>query len=145
MTLPLIVDLPEFDERPELIQPLLGCLRECRSVPQSVLWRVAVLAQRAGATAPATNIINHRIVPELIRHQRRGMGCYCCFSPLVRSVLDLLVESDPSAVLRFFRATREKHIRDDESEVDEGRREYIARAHERLSRRAMAVRLRRPG
>jgi hypothetical protein len=138
VTLSLFVELPELDRRPELILTLLPMLEAIPNLPQSIWWRVAVLAHRAGNDAFAARVLNRHVVPDLVKTIRRH-GLYA-----IEAVLAVLAKLDPSTALRVLRMTRPQGVRDDEDETWADRRELLAAAHEQLGRPELARRLREP-
>ncbi len=133
LTLPPIVMLPELEERPELVVPLVGLLEDWEDVPVEVWKRAADLAIRAERGALARRIFNKRIVPNLSRQMRNEI--------LDSEGIELGLKLDPSALLRVFRQTRPRSVKGDEAEPPE-RSELIIKIHEALGRGRLASRLR---
>lgn len=137
--LALVLELEEFDHRPELILPLIPVLESARHLPETLQWRAAARAHTAGRSDFAARVLNGRMLPRLVRAIERHGVCPCCSEPALRA----LAELDPTAALQALRRTREKGVRGDEAE-DGRRRGLLATAHGRLGRGALAGRLRRP-
>lgn len=136
LTLPLIVALDEFDQRPELIGPLIPLIQDCDMLPREFWLRAATLAYEAGAMEFAYRVVTERAVPYLLRMNRvEGV--------LGSTVVSILIKVRPSAALRVLRATRPRGVRaDEEEEANSIRRSLLADAHEALGRTNLARRLR---
>ena len=139
MMLALVLELEEFDQRPELILPLIPMLETAQHLPETLRWRAAARAHKAGRSDFAARVLNGRKLTRLVQTIERHGVCPCCSEPALRT----LVELDPTTVLRALRLTREKGVRSDEAEDDGQRRHLLAAAHSRLGRDALAGRLRR--
>jgi hypothetical protein len=139
LTLPLLLELDEFQKRPELILPLLPLLDGDAHLLEQTCWQAAALAHRAGRSDFALQLLNRRAYPRLIRAVRNHGVCPCCSEPVLRT----LAEADPSIALRILRATRSKRVRSDEEEFDGRRRALLITAHERLGRAELASRLKK--
>ena len=138
MMLSLLLELEEFDQRPELILPLIPLLESEHHLPETLRWRAAARAHKAGHSDFAARVLNGRKSTRLVQAIERHGVCSCCSEPAVQT----LVELDPTTLLRVLRLTREKGVRGDEEE--DGQRRYLfAAAHSRLGRDALAGRLRR--
>ena len=135
LSLPLIVEMEVFDERPELVLPLLPYVEACKELAERAWLRTAALAHRAGEFGFAYRVLRRQAVPYLLRQYRRLGRCD-------REVLQILVEHDPSAALQVLRRTRARGVRDDSRERDSSRVRLLALAHEKLNRphRAHALR-----
>ena len=136
LTLPLIVELPEVEARPELILPLLPAVERCKGLASSTLLLAARLARRAGASAFSEQVVRRRAVPYLLAQNRHGQD-------LDGNVMALLIELFPSMALRVLRRTRPVWVRTDEEEDWSRRRAWLAAAHEALGRTARARQLRK--
>jgi len=132
LTLPPIVMLPELEDRPELVVPLLAPLERCEDIPVEVWTRTADLARQAERLEQARRIFHKSIIPSLSRQMKNGN--------LDDKAMELGLELDPSATLRLFRRTRPPRVKSDEQEPSD-RRKFIARAHEALGRKSLALRL----
>jgi hypothetical protein len=137
VTLPLFLELPELDQRPELVLPLLPTLGAIPNLPRPTWWRAGLLAHLSGQGAFAGRVLNRHVVPELVKTIRR------LHISSVADVLTALAQIDPSTALRVLRLTRPKNVCDDEDETDLYRRHRLADAHERLGRAELARRLRK--
>jgi len=133
LTLPAILMLPELEDKPELVIPLLTPLEKGGDVPAEIWLRAADLARQAERPDRARRIFLNRIAPYLAREMKIGN--------LDDKALDLGLALDPSAVLRLFRQTRPRRVKSDDEEPPD-RRAFIARAHEALGRENRARRLR---
>lgn len=67
-TLPLVLNLPEIERRPELAVPLLRRVAQCRVLPDATLVTAAHLAARAGSA----DLVQRLLLPRLLDHLRRG-------------------------------------------------------------------------
>jgi hypothetical protein len=139
MMLALVLELEEFDQRPELILPLIPWLESAQHLPETLRWRAAARAHKAGRSDFAARVLNGRKLTRIVQTIERHGVCPCCSEPALRT----LVELDPTTVLRALRLTRGKSVRSDEAEYDGQRRHLLATAHSRLGRDALAGRLRR--
>ncbi len=137
LTLPLIVELEEFDIRPALIGPLLPLVEQCEVLPFTVLMRVVHLAYRGHFRHIADRIARKRIIGQLMRKKNR-QGNLAHIWGQVNSLVDTMAEYNPSAALRILRATRPRGIHSDEEEVHPQRRRLLATVHEALGRRKLA-------
>jgi hypothetical protein len=132
-----VLDLPEWNQRPELVIPLLPSLEKCATLPDLLWLRIADLAHRAGATQFARQVWRQHGAPYFLKLRRRYVYHH---SILLRG----LAELEPSLALRVLRRTRVQGVRRDEDETDSVRRELLATAHARLGRTQRAERLRAP-
>ncbi len=132
LTLSPIVMLSEFEDRPELIVPLLALLEACEDVAIEVWTRAADLARQAGRLDQARRILHKRILPQEYRQLKNGN--------LDEECIKLALNLDPSAMLRLFRRTRPPGVKNDRKEPAH-RRKYIAGAHEALGRAQLSRRL----
>lgn len=134
LSLTLILGLPELEENPTLILPLLPYLEAEKALPDHTMLQAVRLAYQAGEQHFVRRAIQSWAPAYLQRYRRYG------YWPNADLVM-MLAELDPSAALRFLRNTRPRGVRRDEEE--EGwRREALAVAHENLSRYALAQKLR---
>ncbi len=134
LTLPPIIMLPELEDRPELIVPLLAPLERCEDVPIEVWVRAVALAGQAGRFEQARRIYHKHVIPFLSKQIKNAA--------FEEESVELGLKLDPSAVLRLFRQTRPRSAKSDEQESP-NRRKFIAQAHEALGRRILARRLQR--
>lgn len=154
--LSLVIELPEFENRPALIAPLLARLESCDELSEATRLRAMKLARRvvraansagaaaAGAASVALPIplqaledFVQRAIPRaasyLLRVRRRDMD-----RGLDGELIEALLESNPSAALRVLRKTRPHGVRRDEAESDPHRRRLLALIHRRLGRATLA-------
>lgn len=138
LTLPMLLDLPEFESRLELVLPLLPRLMDREPMAIASLVRAAWLAYKAGETAEATRLLRLRVVPEI--H---------CIPGYDYKTLGILVKIDPINGLKALRATRPRHnwelvgsnrVRSDEQEP-KNRRDLFAEAYQMIGRINKAKRL----
>jgi len=135
LTLPLILELDELEERPELILPLLPFIESCQELSDNVWLRAARLAHQAGASGFAQRVLRSRAVPYLLKLHKQQQG-------LDSEAITLLIKLAPSAALQMLRRTRQRGVQSDHDETDPTRRESLAQAHEALGRPLRAKRLR---
>ncbi|MBN1851609.1 MAG: hypothetical protein JW829_02765 [Pirellulales bacterium] len=142
LTIPHVIELEEFDIRPELIIPLLPYIDKCRFLEASTLCRAVNLIQKVGSEESVGNFVMRHVPRHLIRHlmQISRFDCQCMTSD-TNELLNKLVDINPSVALRVLRATRPKGVRSDESETNPNRREALARAHALLGRLKRSKRL----
>ncbi|HEY2514726.1 MAG TPA: hypothetical protein VGI39_27865, partial [Polyangiaceae bacterium] len=136
LTLPLLIALPELDERPELAVPLLAILDGVGDVPLPTLVRASELVLRAGQGGAISRDLRRRLtkLPPVAEDGLRGW---------LGRALGLLIELSPSDALRFLRETRARGVRTWRDEHDVLRLEFAARAYEALRRPGLAATLRR--
>ena len=134
LTLSLVLEVPELEERPELIRPLFPRLEACKSLPDRAMMRAAYLAHLAGARGFAHRVLREVGVRHVLRTHRQ-------FHWLDRETMTVLVELEPSTALRVLRKTRPPDVGSDDDEYFLDRRRYLARAYELLGREARANRL----
>jgi hypothetical protein len=123
LTLPLILDLSELDDRPELIVPLLPAIAAASQLSVESVLRAAMLAHRAGADDFARRSLKAHACDYLIRQWRRH-------GQFNEQVATRLADIEPAAALRVMRQTREKHVRSDEEEHWQPRRRLLATIYE---------------
>ena len=120
-TLPLILALPELQERPELVVPLLRPLAESGHMPIGPIWTAVHLAIQAGSTDLARRLFARRLA-DLVREG------YWYTGP------DLLLELDPGRLLTALRQSRETSVRDWLDDTDGDRLAAAAAALDALHR-----------
>jgi hypothetical protein len=126
-TLPLLVELPEMRQRPELVVPLLRPLAECRSLPEGTLITAAHLAVQAGA-ADLVGRLFLQTITEYLRRNPRGLYW------IDPRASELLLRFDPARLLALLRESREKSVRDWSEETDGDRLASAAAALDALHR-----------
>jgi hypothetical protein len=124
-TLPLLVSLPEFQQRPELVCPLLSRISRAESLTLDVLLQAAELAHRAGDSQAASRLLRRRALPEILRESRE----YYSFN---RTMIGRMIAVDPSVALRAMRYTRPPGVKKDDQETDPVRRRLLAEAYTAL-------------
>jgi hypothetical protein len=129
ITLPILLDLTEFEQRPELVLPLLPLVADDRALASSVLARAAWLAFKAGVVSEARRLLRLRIMPEAYR-----------IPHFDNVTLDRIVQIDPSRGLRVLRATRPKNVRSEDRERGY-RLKLIAEAYRLLGRNVKSKKL----
>jgi hypothetical protein len=126
-TLPLVLELPELQERPELVLPLLRLVAECWALPAESLVTAAHLALEAGAA----DLVRRLLLQPLTNHlQRLYRGYLARYS----RAPNLFLRLDPSRLLAALRQTREASVHDWLDERDAHRLEMAAAALEALFR-----------
>ncbi len=103
VTIPLVLDLPELAQRPELAVPLLRPAAECRTLPDQVLITAATLGVQAGAD----DLVRRLFVPRLADHLWRS------FRSRRRDprAVEILVRLDPVRLMDVLRRIRAKTAR----------------------------------
>ena len=134
LTLPLILSLPEFEDRPELIVPLKSKISRAGFFPHEAAVQAVRLAMKAQEEDFALHIAKQRLLPRCMRELRRGGW-------IDESLLRMFARLDPSLTLRVLRQTRSTGIRADKQETDPVRRRLLALAHGLLGRELRAKRL----
>jgi hypothetical protein len=127
-TLPLVLALPELQDRPALAVPLLRPAAECRTLPDGALVTAAHLATQAGAAG----LVHRLLLQPLIEHLRRGYQgghARCDYR-----AINLLLRFDPARLLALLRQTRDRSVRDWLDEPNLSRLEDVALALETLHR-----------
>lgn len=133
LTLPLLLELSEIRQRPELAVPLLDEAERCPELPLASRGRALVLAWSAGAHERVARFAAQHVAPLLDR--KTGVI-------LDHEALLLMVEiGHASAVLRHLARTRARGVRSVADEADGWRTFTAARAHEALYRRRLAASL----
>ncbi len=130
LTLSMLLELPEFANRPELVRPLRHDLENAEGL-NTEHWVTAVRsATAAGDRALAVKLMTRHLVPSFLReHRRRGW--------IPSEWLEVIAAADPSTAIRLLRSTRPKGVRrDDEDEED--RKRILATALRALGRRKQA-------
>lgn len=131
LTLSLVLELPEFDERPELILPFLGDIENTDGFPIQLLQRIISRLHHAGATHQAKKMISCRLIPLAINLFRRDTWQNT-------SIAETVADIDPSAAIRLIRKTRSTGVRRDEDEFHEHRKRILAKAFSALGRNRKA-------
>lgn len=136
--LELIIRLPEFETRPELVRPLLPLFNQYEgSLPMSTRVCVARLSHLAGMRDVAARLLDSKacewIARELIRYRD--------FHSQAGNALILLSEYRPSAALRIVRATRTRSVRRDEDETEYLRRRLLFKCFSALGRDHLAAKM----
>lgn len=120
VTLPLVVALPEIQQRPELVVALGPALLAAAAIPDATMIHAARLALAAGDHAMADRLLAGRVRPQMMIDTPRWIG-------------DLLARIRPSQALALLRETRARGVRSWESEPVE-RIVVAAQAMETLRR-----------
>ncbi len=126
-TLPLILNLFEFQQRPELVIPLIPYIETCKNLPIHVLIRTATLAFRAGAIPFARQILRDLSLAPILE-------AYRLYEWLDHDTMLGLAGLAPSTTLKVLRRTRPDKVRRDEQETHPHRVEQYAVAYEALGR-----------
>jgi hypothetical protein len=130
LSLSLILDLSEFEERPELVLPLLRDIEQAHGLAEELWHRVVSRLHRVGAQEAARRMLRQHLVP-IVQKQRW----------LNIKIGQTIAAIDPSMAVRLVRQTRERGVRRDEDESVEGRREILATAYRLLGREKKAAAL----
>jgi hypothetical protein len=132
--LPIVVNLPVFDQRPELVLPLLGRVAEAPLPPMDKA-RTAHLAHRAGESEAARRVLHDGVARACLRSVARG-------TTLPHDVVHSMVELGfSSTVLKMLKRARPRGVR---RWADERRAHHVllaAHAYRALHRVAQARRL----
>lgn len=126
-TLPLVLELPELRQRPELAAPLLRRVAECHALPDWVLVNAAHLGEQAGSIDLLRRHLLRPLMDFLRRVYRAGGN------PELRTV-ELVGRLDPAGLLSLLRQTRRAPVRDWSDEIHGNRLESAAKALEALFR-----------
>ncbi len=121
VTLPLVLQLPEIAQRPELAVPLLRPLAECRPLPEEAMMTASRLALRAGSA----DLVRHLFLRPLTALLRRDYRS---------DAAEVLLALDPGRLLAAIRQTRDKWVHDWNDEIFGERLEHAAAALEALHR-----------
>jgi hypothetical protein len=121
-TLPLILALPELEQRPELTVPLLRPLAEARDVPIQSIWTAVHLALQAGSADLARRLFARRLADML---RKWGYWIYPA---------ELLLQLDPGRLLAALRRSQETGVRDWLDDTDGDRLAAAAAALDALHR-----------
>ncbi len=133
-TLPLIINLEEIQNRPELITPLIPAINSCKELPDNTILRVAKIAYLANERFFSVQILKKRAEKHLLIEGKNHWG-------MDYTMLEILVEINPSAALRILKKTRPDKIKRDEEETIQQRVRLLSMAHEKLGRVHLAERL----
>jgi hypothetical protein len=136
--LEMLVELPEFKSRPQLIVPFVPHFerRELQLGVSSML-RAALLAFEAGERSFASRVLL-KYGPSYIKQHQTNSG----FMREAVELLKAIVTMHPSVALRLLRETRHRSIRSDAEETNESRRELLADCFTALARPKLAAALR---
>ncbi len=99
MTLPLVLELSELSDRPQLVRPLLPLLLQVGSMNSESWARVIQLAQQAKAHSFVEQVVESQLVP-LMQQQLRDDDW------IEDHLLQMLARYRPSRALRLLHATR---------------------------------------
>ena len=102
LTLPILIELPEMVERPELLVPLVPYLRELRSLSDETILAVAWRLDRAGRP----ELVRSTLGDAFLRAVRRDLQHH--WKGTLRSVAQI---ATPSEILRLLRETRASGVR----------------------------------
>jgi hypothetical protein len=135
--LEVMVQLPEFQRRPQLIRPLVPLIQSAeKHLGVSTLIEVALLADQAKIHDVASTILR-RYALGWIRRQMNHGGYYKAMA-----TIQILIAYHPSIALRSLRETRQRDIHCDNDESDQQRRQLLADCHQALGRPRLASELR---
>lgn len=130
-TLPFVLRLPELQERPELIVPLLRQVADCPVLPEETLLTAASLGLKAGADDLVRRLLLERVIDHLRPICRRGYW-------VDQRAVDVVLRLDPVRLLDLLRRTRPKPVRHWLEEVEGVRLEMAAQTLEALHRPGQA-------
>jgi len=129
--------LDEFQQRKEIIEPLLDLFAFDVTVPFAERFRLAILARLAGKEETARGIIRSLRVNSLPRRLKR-LDCLHCLAfhgiGSYKEVFELLICCNPSIALRTLRSTRPWDTKSDAEETIPTRKKMLARCHQALGR-----------
>ncbi len=138
-TLTIVMRLPSFLERPELIRPLIPLVRQFEhQLSPEILLQSARLAHQCGASEFAAEILRKYAKSFLTAEVRRCGG----LNGYLLDLVSALTEYDPSYALRILRATRAREVRADDEETNATRLQALSTAHAALGRHELARTLR---
>eukprot|EP00456_Euglypha_rotunda_P055506 TRINITY_DN451_c0_g1_i5.p1 TRINITY_DN451_c0_g1~~TRINITY_DN451_c0_g1_i5.p1 ORF type:complete len:1140 (-),score=201.46 TRINITY_DN451_c0_g1_i5:4204-7623(-) len=136
--LEIVVQLPEFLQRPQLIRALIPLIQSVeRYLGVSTLIAIARLADQANIRDIAAGIFRRYALGWIRRRMNHGGYLE------VMETLKILIAYHPSIALRSLRETRQRHIHSDQDEHDRQRRQLLADCHQALGRPRLASDLRR--
>ncbi|MCP4161357.1 MAG: hypothetical protein GY760_14890 [Deltaproteobacteria bacterium] len=128
LTLPLVVEFNEIQDRPELILPLLPAISSCDTLSDIMKIKSAKLAFLAGEKSYSIHLLKKRAEKYLLSEGKNLWR-------LDYQLLEILGEINPSAALRVLRKTREKDVKKDENETDSERKRLLSMVYEQLGRK----------
>ena len=134
-TLPLVLNLVELQNRPELVVPLLPFLKNSKNLPIHVLIRAATLAFRAGEVEFARQIMRDLSLTPILE-------AYKLYEWLDHETMLGLASMAPSTTLKVLRRTRPSKVRHDLQETHPHRVEQYAVAYRALGRQSRALLMR---
>ncbi|MEM7584955.1 MAG: hypothetical protein AAF560_16295 [Acidobacteriota bacterium] len=132
LTLPLVLQLPELDARPELASGVAR-LAERLELPTDAMLRLGQLLLAAGDIEQGRTLAPRLKARALARHRQFQHDSF--------EIVELLAGLDPSRALRLLRQTRSRGVRRWEQETDFKRLALGARASRQLGRRKQARKL----
>ncbi|HET9228475.1 MAG TPA: hypothetical protein VFR31_17495 [Thermoanaerobaculia bacterium] len=130
-TLPLVLELSELEERPELIVPLLRPVAECPVLPEEALLTAAALGLEAGEEELVRRLLLERVFEHLREPCRAGFW-------VDQRAVDVALRLDPVRLIDLLRRTRSKPVRHWLEEDDGVRLEIAAQTLEALHRPGQA-------
>lgn len=138
-SLTIVMRLPFFLERPELIRPLIPFVRTFEhQLSPGILLQSARLAHRCGASEFASELLR-KYAKDFLRAEVRRCGELNGYH---LELVSTLTAYDPSSALRILRATRTRDVRADEDETNVTRLKALCAAHAALGRHELAGALR---
>ena len=130
LTLAMLVDLSEFEERPELVLPFIADLQKCEGLSCSQWGQVIECLIKAGAETAAVRLVRQRVVSVYQREsvrERRGHLRW----------LSAIARVDAATAMWAFRKSRQRFVRRDADEPEE-RKQLLATILRRLGRKKKA-------
>lgn len=134
LTLPLVLELPELAENPELVRPLLPLLANLEALPGLAAVSAARLTLALGERKLAKRLFAKRIEQYALWYMRRH-------NHFESRAAELLIHLEPRLTLRLLRLTRPRGVRGWAQEFEFHRFELAARAYEALHRPNKAIEL----
>lgn len=131
---PMLLELPELSDRPELAEALIPLLRHPDRLPVATCLRACRLLLRAGAVDRVRSYFVQPMAHALWR-------CYCEYGEMDPEIVAFLARCAPSEALRLLRRTRHRGVRSWNDETVGGRLLAAGIAMEGLRRRSQAKRL----
>jgi hypothetical protein len=132
MTLPLVLNLQELENRPRLVVPLLPYIDSYPNLREETLLKAALLLKEAGEIQKAKRLFGWQAENYVWKVYRETEW-------IDAEAMKLLLCIDPAKVLSILRKTRPAAVRNWHDEDDEDRLYLTALAHEALNRPKQAA------
>jgi hypothetical protein len=131
---PMLLSLPEFDSRPELIMGVLPHIRNRSRLQGDICLRAALLLDKAGAGETGAVLFGAQIEHLLIQWEKDHAW-------MDFNAISFLCRTRPSQALRILRRTRRRRVKSWDEETTDVRLVAAAICMERLRRPSQAVKL----